>query len=236
MSATRTAPLDALLDLVAARPGALVVFDLDDTLFSTSNRHLKILAEFADRLDSLDAKAAGLLRSIRREALLYSPTETVKKAGLADQLVLELKDFWFARFFKNPYLLEDDVTAGAPEFVRAVQERGGVPVYMTGRDESMREGTEASLSNHKFPIPDEKTARLILKPTFDTPDFAFKNEALHRLADAGAVAGSFENEPAHVNLFAERFPEGRHFLVETRHSGKPVTLTPAALRIPDFRR
>jgi len=235
VAATKAGPLDELLEEPLLR-GSLVVFDLDDTLFSTSNRHLRILREYADRLDSSDAKAAGLVRAIQREALLYSPTDTAKAAGLTDQLVADLKDFWFARFFKNPYLLEDDVTPGAPEFVRAVLERGGVPVYMTGRDEAMREGTEASLSNHRFPIPDGKACRLVLKPTFDTPDFAFKNEALHRLADSGKVAASFENEPGHVNLFVERFPEGRHFLVETRHSGKPVALSPAARRIRDFLR
>jgi hypothetical protein len=107
---------------------------------------------------------------------------------------------------------------------------------MTGRDEGMREGTEASLARHGFPEPDGKRAALVLKPAFSTPDFAFKNEALHRISESGPVVGSFENEPAHVNMFIERFPEGRHFLLETKHSGKPVTPHAAALRIKDFRR
>ena len=76
----------------------------------------------------------------------------------------------------------------------------------------------------------------MLKPRFDSPDFEFKNEAMRRLAEMGTVLGSFENAPGHVNLFVERFPQGRHFLVETRHSGKPVVLNAAVRRIKDFRR
>ena len=82
----------------------------------------------------------------------------------------------------------------------------------------------------------QRRAHLFLKPRHDAPDFAYKSEALHRIAELGPVAASFENEPAHVNLFVERFPDAQHFLVETRHSGKPVAPHPATLRIRDFRR
>ncbi len=71
---------------------------------------------------------------------------------------------------------------------------------------------------HRFPEPDGMKAVLVLKPRFDTPDFAFKNE------------------PGHVNLFIERFAKGRHFLLETKHSGRPVEPHTAMLRIKDFRR
>lgn len=237
--ATQTALLDALLAEVesAARRGpALVVFDLDDTLFSTADRHLRILAEFAALIESQDARSAGILRAIAREQLRYSVVDTAKAHGLEEKLGKDLRDFWFARFFKNPYLLEDSIIAGGPEYAAEVVARGGKAVYMTGRDEGMREGTEASLLRHGFPEPDGKGATLVLKPSFETPDYAFKNEALHRLAALGEVAGSFENEPAHVNLFMERFPKGRHFLLETKHSGRPVDLLAGAHRIKDFRR
>lgn len=228
--------LDALLDAVAKTPDAIVVFDLDDTLFSTSDRHMRILAEFASAIETQDARAAGVLRAIAREKLRYSIADTAKDHGLEEKLAKDLRDFWFARFFKNPYLLEDTIIPGGPEFAAEVIKRGGRSFYMTGRDEGMREGTEASLLRHGFPEPDGKSATLVLKPRFDTPDFAFKNEALHKVGEMGTVVGSFENEPAHVNLFVERFPKAVHFLLETKHSGKPVTLHAAVHRIKDFRR
>ncbi|UPT72683.1 MAG: HAD family acid phosphatase [Elusimicrobiota bacterium] len=221
---------------MAAVPGAIVVFDLDDTLFSTADRHLRILAEYAALVESKDARAAGLLRSIQREKLRYSILDTAKDHGLEEKLAKDLKDFWFARFFKNPYLLEDSIVPGGPEYAEEVIRRGGRPFYMTGRDEGMREGTEASLLRHKFPDPDGKKATLVLKPRFDTPDFSFKNEALGKMREIGTVAGSFENEPAHVNMFIEHFPKGKHFLLETKHSGRPVALHPGCLKIKDFRR
>lgn len=228
--------LDGLLADVSANPKAIVVFDLDDTLFSTADRHLRILAEFAAILESSDARSAGILRSVAREQLRYSIADTAKDHGLDEKLAKDLRDFWFARFFKNPYLLADSIIPGGPEYAAEVIKRGGRAFYMTGRDEGMREGTEASLANHKFPEPDGKGATLVLKPRFDTPDFAFKNEALHRIGELGTVAGSFENEPAHVNMFIEHFPKGKHFLLETKHSGKPVELHASARRIKDFRR
>ncbi len=231
-------PLARLLDETAAASKAgpaLVIFDLDDTLFSTADRHLRILREFALAIEAGNAEAAGLIRAIQREKLMYSPVDTAKAHGLADELAKDLRDFWFARFFKNPYLLEDSVVPGGPEYAAKVVERGGIPVYMTGRDETMREGTEASLLRHGFPEPDGKRARLILKPKFDTPDFAFKTEMLDQMGHQGAVVGSFENEPAHANLFLDKFPKGRHFLLETKHSGKPVELHGSVHRIKDFR-
>jgi hypothetical protein len=231
-------PLARLLDetAAAAKAGpALVIFDLDDTLFSTADRHLRILREFALAIEAKNAEAAGIIRAIQREKLMYSPVDTVKAHGLAEELAKDLRDFWFARFFKNPYLLEDAAIAGGPAFVGEVLERGGRAVYMTGRDEGMREGTEASFKKQGYPLDGQK-AQLFLKPRFDTPDVQFKGECVAKLKSMGLVTGTFENEPAHVNLFAEGFPSARHFLVETTHSGKPVEPHAAALRIKDLTR
>ncbi|MFI5345342.1 MAG: hypothetical protein ACHQ51_03100 [Elusimicrobiota bacterium] len=229
-------PLDAVLDAVTAAPGSLVVFDLDDTLFSTADRHLKILKEYADLVESRSPEGAALLRAIERERLRYAITDTAKAAGVEEKLVKDLKDFWFARFFKNKYLLEDTVVPGAPAYCGEVLARGGSIVYVTGRDEGMREGTEKSFTQHGFPEPNGTSVKLVLKPRFDTPDLAFKTEVLGRLAQMGTVVASFENEPLHINLFREAFPKGRHFLLETKHSGRPVIPHDEVVKIKDFRR
>lgn len=224
--------LGDLLDDVRARKGALVVFDLDDTLFATAQRHLRILREYAAK-----RAEAAQLAALRPEQLLYSITETAKAHGFDDAALLEeLRDFRSARFFKNEYLLEDRPVAGAALYCREVLSAGGKVVYLTGRDEAMRSGTLSALSGHAFPIPDDDSVVLILKPRFDTPDVQFKAEALKRLAAMGHVAGSFENEPAHINLFQAAFPKARHIFLDTRHSGKPVTPHPAIPWIKDFRR
>lgn len=228
--------LDAVLADVEAAPGALVVFDLDDTVFSTNDRHLRILREYADLIEGREPAAAGLLRSIDRERLRYQIAQTAQEAGVDEAVTKDLRDFWFARFFQNRYLLEDSPVPGAPAYCAEVLARGGKLVYVTGRDERMREGTEKSFTNHGFPPPDGAAVRLMLKPRFDTPDHAFKSETLVVLAKLGRVAASFENEPTHINMFREAFPEGRHFLLETKHSGRPVIPHADVVRIRDFRR
>ncbi len=234
--AAQKAALDAVLADVAANPGSLVVFDLDDTVFSTNDRHLRILLEYSDLIATREPEAASLLRAIERERLCYQITQTAKDAGVAEAVTKDLKDFWFARFFQNRYLLEDSPVPGAPAYCAEVLARGGVVVYVTGRDERMREGTEKSFVNHGFPRPDGNAVKLMLKPRFDTPDHAFKSETLGVLAKLGRVAASFENEPTHINMFREAFPEGRHFLLETKHSGRPVIPHADVVRIRDFRR
>ena len=234
--AAQKSALDAVLADVAAAPGAVVVFDLDDTIFSTNDRHLRILREYADLIETREPEAAALLRAIERERLRYQITQTAKDAGVAEAVTKDLKDFWFARFFQNRYLLEDSPVPGAPAYCAEILARGGTLVYVTGRDERLRQGTEKSFANHGFPPPDGAAVRLMLKPRFDIPDHEFKGEALRALAMLGRVAASFENEPTHINMFREAFPEGRHFLLETKHSGRPVIPHADVLRIKDFRR
>lgn len=233
--AAQKAALDSVLADVAAAPG-LVVFDLDDTVFSTSDRHLRILREYADLIEYRQPDAAALLRAIERENLRYQIAQTAAEAGVDEAVVKDLRDFWFARFFQNRYLLEDSVVPGAPAYCAEVLARGGTLVYVTGRDERMREGTEKSFVNHGFPPPDGKGVRLMLKPKFDTPDHAFKSETLAVLGKLGRVAASFENEPTHINMFRDAFPKGKHFLLETKHSGRPVIPHADVVKIKDFRR
>ncbi len=226
--------LDELITDIRAAAGMdpLVVFDLDDTLLSTARRHLRILREYAAQKPQAD-----LLSRVKPDELRYSIIDTAKAAGLEDQALLEeLRGYWFARFFTNDYLREDAPVTGAAAYCRDVRTAGAGLVYLTGRDESMKEGTMVALGAHGFPVPNGAGVTLILKPRFETPDLEFKNEALRRLQAMGTVAGSFENEPSHINLFQAAFPKGRNVFVDTKHSGKPVAPHASVPWIKDFRR
>lgn len=199
----------------------LVLLDLDDTLLATAMRHVRIMAEFA-----ATRPAAAPLAAVRPDAVRYLVTDTARAAGVNDEgLLAELKAFWFARFFKNEYLSADDEVPGAAAYCRRIVELGGVAAYFTGRDEGMREGTLKNLARHGFPLPGKSSdwpALLVLKDKFETPDLEFKRKGLDFLAGRGTVEAGFENEPAHINLFDERFPGATNVFVDTRHSGKPI--------------
>lgn len=239
----QTEALDGLLGRVEAlslsRRDPVVVFDLDDTLLSTAQRHIRILREYAAEPSTRarHLEEAWKLVQIERSQLRYLITETAQEAGVWDpQVVLELKDYWFERFFKNEYIAGDDPLPGAAQYCQDVLARGAAVVYMTGRDEAMREGTISALTRHGFPLPGRDGVVLILKPAFHTPDLEFKTQSLRRLAEMGAVTGGFENEPAHVNLLQDFFPGSRMVFVDSRHSGKPVAPHPAIPWIKDFLR
>ena len=109
-------------------------------------------------------------------------------------------------------------------------------VYLTGRDAAMRPGTLGALGALGFPLPDVDGVDLILKPRFDVPDLEFKTEALARVAAIGEVAGSFDNEPAHVNFFYAAAPKSKTVFLDTKHSGKPVVPHPEIPWIKNFLR
>lgn len=232
------AVLERIRALARSGPRPVVLLDLDDTVLSTTLRHRRILREFSAERHVVERwpDDAARLSVLEPPGSAYSPEEIARSGGIAEAEVLKaLRSYWFQRFFRSEYVVEDHPVPGAPEFCRRMCEAGAILAYVTGRDETMRPGTEISLKQKGFPFPGEGAARLVLKPRFDTPDLEFKNEALSRVADWGPIAAGFENEPAHVNLFADRFPEGRMVLVETKHSGKPIAPYAAVGRIRDFR-
>ena len=232
-----SAVVDRVRELAGRGSRPVVLLDLDDTLLSTTRRHARILREFAGESDVMTRwpDAAACLSVLEPPPHAYSVVDIAKSARVDDSQLLErLRGYWFERFFRSEYVLEDAPVPGAPEFCRSLAEAGAMLAYVTGRDEQMRPGTELSLGQKGFPIPGRGDARLVLKPRFDTPDLQFKSEALNRVAEWGPVAAGFENEPAHINLFADRFPEGRHILVQTKHSGKPIDPHPVVGRIRDF--
>ncbi|MDE2038569.1 MAG: HAD family hydrolase [Elusimicrobia bacterium] len=237
VAASQREVLTALLRELAQKAGRgeapLAIFDLDDTLLSTAARNLRILREFAAQAGGRWEEAERL-RGLSAERLRYSILDSAREAGLErPELLAELRRFWRERFFTNDYLASDEPVPGAAEFCADLLAAGARLAFLSGRDESMRPGTESSLRRHGLGA---EGAALILKPSFDTPDMEFKSQALARLPALGAVAAAFENEPAHVNLFAQTFPKARVFLLETKHSGKPILPHARVRAIKDFRR
>lgn len=207
-------------DLAATRgPGHVAVFDLDGCLFDTRPRQVHIFRELAARpgFERLDHVEVAHFQD-------WSLRRTCMNAGLdADWIernLPELRTFWEERFFSSPYVLYDHAMPGAPALVRAVHAAGLHVVYLTGRDESMREGTEEALRRYLFPTGERAT--LIVKPDATIEDTAFKEGALETVAALGNVVLYMDNEPSNVNVFRRHHPEALVVFVETDHSPRPV--------------
>lgn len=204
---------------------AVVLFDIDDTLTLAEGRNRRILLEFAADPDARARFGAALdaLAAVSAGPVRYALTDTLALYGLtATALVEAAQAFWKPRFFRNDYFALDPPVAGAPGFVREVASRGTV-VYITGRWEALRPGTEAALRASGFPAPDGKRVLLVMKPDESIPDAAFKDAKLAELKGIGRVVAGFENEPKNVNVFKKHFPDALIVFLNTQHSAAKDT-------------
>lgn len=244
------APLDGLVDKVGETRRAgktpIILFDLDDTLMDTAPRHLRILKEFCAQ-DAVKNKFPVEVAKIEAELakdpkVSYSMADTVKAMGVSDKDFLDrLQKFWGPLFFSNDYLTEDAAVPGGPAYAARLKARGATIIYITGRWEDLREGTEKALRKHGYPMPDGLTVHLMMKPEKTQKDDEYKDAKLKDIAKMGEVIGGFENEPKNINIFQTHFPNGMMFFLETRHSGRtdasgrPVEPNKGVLRTADFR-
>lgn len=225
-------PLRRILDDVrrhkAERP--YVVFDLDSTLFSTAQRNLAILREFAE------PRGGALWEMVRQLGpgdMGWNVIDDLAARGYQEKAVLdELRKFWRDRFFTDAYVVKDEPAPGASDYVNAVHDAGAVVYYLTGRDvPGMKQGTVESLRMHGFPLDGDRV-ELHMKPAWDFPDFEFKSGVIADLKRHKLV-GSFENEHAQANLFKKEFPEATVVCLDTVTS-KVVPLIEGVWLVKDF--
>jgi hypothetical protein len=234
-------PEDAaeLLARVLERAGglgndAIVAFDLDSTLLDNRPRQAQLLREYgvacglaleqhtADHWQGWDARIA------------------MTNAGLVEELVEAhigpFRAFWRERFFTSEYCVLDRAIAGAAAFVGDVVARGARVYYVTGRHEEMRAGTVSCLEQTGFPVPDGSRVDLLMKPTLDEHDDAYKQRTYATLASRGTVIAAFDNEPAHINGYLAAFPDAVIVHLATDHSMRDIPLAPGIPSIRDFDR
>jgi len=238
MAAGRLAEvLDRVTDLAAHGPAPLVVFDLDSTLFTTRLRNLAILREFAEQHQASFPDLAEQVRDLSVEQMGWGVLDPLRRRGYdPPELKSVFTPFWVDRFFTDDYLEHDEPNPGAVRFAVACHERGALLYYLTGRHlGGMEQGTVHALLEHGFPLFRGREV-LHLKPAFDVPDFAYKQQAVAAIRSHHApVVATFENEPGNANLFLREFPDGLHFLLQTEHSPEAPEPDPTLIPIPDFR-
>lgn len=224
---------DVLARAAAAGPKGLVVFDLDSTVFDNRPRQARIVREFG--------KAKGLKALVGCQPFNFESGWDLRGAmvscGLskddAESLHRELKKFWGARFFTSEYCKDDIEIVGAPRYLHEVVKTKARVLYVTGRHEGMREGTVQSMVKCRMVLPGEG-AQLLMKPAEAADDDDYKRTAHQLLAELGTVLAAFDNEPTHVNDYADRFEDAVAVHLATDHSGRPVKLKHSVISVPHF--
>lgn len=235
----QTKILDDIEKLVTKTPNPLLLFDIDDTLFSTVTREIRIWREYGEKYD------VPKLRNF--------PERPIKswdlKEVMVDQLGLDLdwfqdhrdalRFFWKERFFSNEYVQYDTPLPGASDYLRALHQGGGHIFYITGRNrEEMEKGTKAILKKYGFPFEvdratlfmnDFSNQALIQKNQTEEErkraqiesDRIFKEKTFAKVKKMGTAVASFDNESKNINRYYEVFHQngfGYAVLVKTLES------------------
>lgn len=216
--------VDRIYQLARERgPGHVAVFDLDGCLFDTRQRQVQILWELA-----ANQSWWPLFRVQVEHFTDWELVTTLRNAGVeADWIeahIAHIRTFWGERFFHSDYLVHDLPMPGSTRLVQEVYAAGLHVVYLTGRDESMRPGTEAALRRFGYPM-DARTA-LLMKPDAKMDDLAFKEGALEGIGLNGDIVMYLDNEPANVNMYRSHHPDALVVFIETDHSPRRVEPDP----------
>ncbi|HLU68198.1 MAG TPA: HAD family hydrolase [Kofleriaceae bacterium] len=212
---------------------AVVAFDLDSTLLDNRPRQAQILREYgAER---------GLAALSRHEADHWRGWDAriaMANSGMSvDQIeehIAPFRAYWKDRFFTSEYCVLDREIPGATAYVREVLARGARVFYVTGRHEEMRRGTVSCFERLGLACPDGAAVELLMKPTLDEHDDAYKLRTYDALRERGVVAAAFDNEPTHINGYREAFPDAIAVHLATDHSMRDIPVAPGIPSIRDF--
>jgi phosphoglycolate phosphatase-like HAD superfamily hydrolase len=238
MGRARTGEQGAILGEVLARvrsraPQGVVVFDLDSTVLDNRPRQARILSDYgrAEGLGALEAAHPERLRG-------WDPAANLRTLGLPEAAVARhlepFRRFWANRFFTSAYCRYDVPVAGAPGFVREVVLAGGQVAYVTGRPAEMVDGTLDAFRRAELPLPDARRIFLLMKPSTDLADAAWKDAARGEVERLGPVLAAFDNEPAHVNAYARAWPDALAVHLDTDHSPRAEPVLARVPSIADF--
>lgn len=253
--------LTGIEHLVERTPDAVVILDLDETLFASTMREWQIWQEFAKSNECQDP-------ALREHLLKLKPAQITSwnlKEVMVDNLGVDaalfeahrqaMRAFHAQRFFTNKYLQYDTPLPGAALFVGGLHARGAHIVYLTGRsEERMRDGTIGALLAGGFPIdPINWRVTLLMKPdaanTLDVPgeseearsarqrasDEAYKSAAREQIAAlGGTVVASLDDQPANVNALYNRFHVGSGYAVRMSTMATSQTLVDGVYLLNGF--
>jgi hypothetical protein len=215
------------------RPGAVVVFDLDSTLLDNKPRQARIMADYGR-----DFGVPALAGSHPAHWTGWDFRQAMRNAGLPHaEIEAHAEPYrarWRERFFTSEHCRLDEAIAGAVPFVQAVYTSGARVLYVTGRHEGMRAGSEACFARLGLPLPHGDAVQLWMKPSLEEEDDAFKARVHAELPRAGVVQAVFDNEPTHVNDYRRSFPEALVIHLATDHSLREVLVDPGIPSIADF--
>ena len=236
--------LSRIRDLAAKKILPVVIFDLDDTLFSTAERDILIIRNFASDHGDAYPDFVEAAENLTERDMTFNAVDALTKAGLPEDSasIQPFEDYWRASFFTDAYAALDLPVRGAVDFVKACYQAGAMIFYLTGRpvseqdlNDGMGQGTVLAFTNRGFPFWTGR-CELMLKKDRHEPDVQYKSRAVDLVATLrGSVVATFDNEPANAAMFLQRLPDAMNFWVKTTWNPNDHASTTGLIQIPDFK-
>ncbi len=219
--------LDKIELLVRRTPNAVVLFDLDHTVYRNALRTRAVLHALLPALgNKLPASAREMLLKLEEDRMGFSLRDTFRMNGLMPEdpqwtePIQLLRQEWWPKFFSNEYMQHDAPYPGAPEYCARLAAAGARVVYLSARDEKeMGEGTRRLLARDKFPLNGAEDVWLKADKLSDS---VYKAKAIARCLTLGNLVASFENEPANIAALAAAVPATTHVFLDTVCSDVPA--------------
>lgn len=213
-------------ELVESTKTPIAVFDLDGTVFDVVYRTMEIMRRFTAMPDirARFPEQVAIANRLRHQDYHYGLESTLNAVGIdrysehSAHFLHAAETYWYKHFFTDELLAFDVPYPGARECVRHLHAKGVEIVYLSGRDvPNMSQGTIAALEKGGFPHTGHGVM-MCLKPAYGQDDLLFKKQSIETISSSGEVIFTIDNEPANVQMFADRFPKALHVHFKSHHA------------------
>ncbi len=165
---------------------AVVVFDLDNTLFDTRCRTLAVLRAF-------DAEhQTSYFSRLTISEIGWDGGVTAKALGLSESVAAAVHTFWDQHFWSGSFFEHDQVMPALADLAQQAQAAGAQVYYLSGRIDALRGPSRAQILAAGLPLNSEE--HLVLKPDLGTRTSPFKADWLLNLEESGAFVGWFATD------------------------------------------
>jgi predicted secreted acid phosphatase len=169
------------------RARRFLVTDLDNTLIDSRARFNLAVSE-----------ATGYPQAITHQ---MSNTKSLTK----DQ-----RNKFYDVFLSGKYMDLDVPVKGSVETLKKLRAMGFGIVYLTGRhhsqEESLKYETLKTLSHYGYPIPDNSSVMLYMKPSKMSPTNEYKRNVLERLVRNMSIAVGVDDEENDLQVMVDLIP------------------------------
>ena len=165
--------------------GDTLVLDLDNTLFDTRPRKLKVLKLFyKQHKKSLPSKTMRKLKNAKISDMKYGAEENIRQFRIPQKFQDSFRSFWVEKFWSADSLKYDRLFSRVSELVNAAEERGVTIKYLSGRYSVLHEASASQIRQAQLPLKNK--SNLVLK-TDKTITAKFKTDVLLQFPNDGKI-------------------------------------------------